>query len=106
MVDPTEFGGAAEGDNRAHRDLAGESEPEGIDVRGLVLEHYQSVYRYAFRLTGSVCDAEDLTQQTFLIAQRKLHQVAGTGEAGQVAVCGAAQLLFEDPSEAPPDRGG
>jgi len=41
----------------------------------LVLAHYQSVYRYAFRLTGSICDAEDLTQQTFLVAQRKLHQL-------------------------------
>ena len=33
MVDPTEFGGAAEGENRVRRDLAGESDPAGIDVR-------------------------------------------------------------------------
>jgi RNA polymerase sigma-70 factor (ECF subfamily) len=33
------------------------------------------VYRYAFRLTGSQADAEDLTQQTFLVAQQKLAQL-------------------------------
>ena len=33
------------------------------------------VYRYAFRLTGRVPDAEDLTQLTFLTAVRKLDQL-------------------------------
>ncbi len=42
------------------------------DIVRLVAEHHQSVYRYAYRLTGSVHDAEDLTQQTFLTAQRKM----------------------------------
>ena len=44
----------------------------GRDIARLVAEHHQPVYRYAYRLTGSVHDAEDLTQQTFLIAQRKI----------------------------------
>lgn len=30
--------------------------------------HHAALYRYAFRLTGSTSDAEDLTQQTFLAA--------------------------------------
>ena len=46
--------------------------PATFDIARLVAEHHQSVYRYAYRLTGSVHDAEDLTQQTFLIAQRKM----------------------------------
>ncbi len=42
------------------------------DIARLVAEHHASVYRYAYRLTGAVHDAEDLTQQTFLTAQRKM----------------------------------
>jgi RNA polymerase sigma-70 factor (ECF subfamily) len=41
----------------------------------LVRQHYALLYRYAYRLTGSAADAEDLTQQTFLTAQRKLDQL-------------------------------
>src|ERR1017187_2882277 len=46
-----------------------------LDITQLVAEHHQAVYRYAFRLTGSICDAEDLTQQVFLVAQQKLGQL-------------------------------
>jgi RNA polymerase sigma-70 factor (ECF subfamily) len=48
---------------------------ESMDVRQLVLGHYQAVYRYAFRLAGRAEEAEDLAQQTFLVAQRKLPQL-------------------------------
>jgi RNA polymerase sigma factor (sigma-70 family) len=41
----------------------------------LVNEHYQSLYRYAHRLTGSSADAEDLTQESFCKAQEKLAQL-------------------------------
>jgi RNA polymerase sigma-70 factor (ECF subfamily) len=44
-------------------------------VQQLVDEHYAALYRYAYRLTGSRTDAEDLTQDTFCQAQMKLHQV-------------------------------
>jgi RNA polymerase sigma-70 factor (ECF subfamily) len=47
----------------------------GLNVARLVSEHHQSVYRYAFRLAGSVVDAEDLTQQVFLTAQQRLGQL-------------------------------
>jgi RNA polymerase sigma-70 factor (ECF subfamily) len=46
-----------------------------VDVAQLVAEHHQAVYRYAYRLTGSIQDAEDLAQQVFLVAQRKLGQL-------------------------------
>ncbi len=46
-----------------------------LDVTRLVAEHHQAIYRYAYRLTGSVPDAEDLTQQVFLKAQQGLAQV-------------------------------
>ena len=45
------------------------------DIAGLVAEHHQAVYRYGYRLCGSVADAEDLTQQAFLPAQQKLDQL-------------------------------
>lgn len=46
-----------------------------MDTTQLVAEHYRAVYAYAFRLSGSVSDAEDLTQQAFLVAQRRLGQL-------------------------------
>ena len=45
------------------------------EVTALVEAHYAVLYRYAFRLTGSAADAEDLTQQAFLTAQEKLDQL-------------------------------
>src|SRR5437870_5088953 len=44
-------------------------------VQQLVDEHYRSLYCYAYRLSGSAADAEDLTQDTFCQAQAKLAQL-------------------------------
>ena len=41
----------------------------------LVERYYALLYRYAFRLTGSEADAEDLTQQAFLTARAKWDQL-------------------------------
>src|SRR5438094_1683611 len=41
----------------------------------VVKEHHAVVYRYACRLCGCSTEAEDLTQQTFLIAHQKFHQL-------------------------------
>jgi len=41
----------------------------------LVADHYDSLYRYAYRLSGTHGDAEDLVQETFLIVLKKLDQV-------------------------------
>lgn len=41
----------------------------------LVEAYYERLYRFAYRLSGSAADAEDLTQQTFLTAQTSLHQL-------------------------------
>ena len=46
-----------------------------MQIAQLVADYHQAVYRYAFRLTGSVPDAEDLTQQVFLVASDKLDQL-------------------------------
>ncbi len=51
------------------------AENPALDMALLVAEQHAAVYRYAYRLTGAVCDAEDLTQQAFLAAQRKLGQL-------------------------------
>src|SRR5947199_10381911 len=45
------------------------------NVEALVETHYAALYRYAFRLSGSAQEAEDLTQETFCQAQSKLHQL-------------------------------
>jgi len=49
-----------------------------MEIAQLVAEHHEAVYRYAYRLTGTVADAEDLTQQVFLTAQGKLGQLRKT----------------------------
>jgi RNA polymerase sigma-70 factor, ECF subfamily len=53
-----------------------------LDIERLVADHHQAVYQYAYRLTGSVQDAEDLAQQVFLIAQRKIDQLRNADAAG------------------------
>lgn len=52
-----------------------------MDIDQLVADHHQAVYRYAYRLTGSVPDAEDLTQQVFLVASDKLGHLRNEGSA-------------------------
>src|SRR5579872_6875479 len=47
----------------------------------LVERYYALLYRYAFRLTGSGADAEDLTQQAFLTAQAKWDQLEDESKA-------------------------
>ena len=50
-------------------------------VYELLEQHRQSVYRYALKLTGNEGDAEDLSQQTFLIAQQKIQQLREASKA-------------------------
>lgn len=45
----------------------------------LVERYYALLYRYAYRLTGSSADAEDLTQQAFLTAQTHWNQLRDEG---------------------------
>ena len=45
------------------------------DLESLVAQHHQVLFRYAYRLSGSVADAEDLTQQVFMVAHQKLSQL-------------------------------
>ncbi len=64
-----------------------DSDPEGCclppaaadlplpSVEALIQEHHAVIFRYAYRLSGSSHDAEDLCQQTFLLAHRKLEQL-------------------------------
>ena len=54
-----------------------EAGSESIDFSiDFLIERYSSfLFGYAYRLAGNATDAEDLTQQTFLIAHQKLHQL-------------------------------
>jgi RNA polymerase sigma-70 factor (ECF subfamily) len=44
-------------------------------MQRLVDQHYEALYRYAYRLSGRATDAEDLTQDAFCQAQTKLGQL-------------------------------
>ncbi len=46
-----------------------------LNLATLVADHAADLYRYAYRLCGSTVDAEDLVQQTFLLAQQHLDQL-------------------------------
>lgn len=50
-------------------------------VHRLVDDHYEPLYRYAYRLAGCAADAEDLTQEAFCQAQLKLDQLREPGKA-------------------------
>src|SRR5262245_47355498 len=51
------------------------------NVQRLVDEHYAGLYRYAYRLTGSASDAEDLTQEAFCKTRRNLPALREAGGA-------------------------
>lgn len=91
------------------------------DIVQLVSRYHQSVYRYAYRLSGSATDAEDLTQQVFLVALRKLgqlrnadhacawlfailrHALARSYKRKQPAPAGALDLNLENIPDEPPE---
>ncbi len=50
-------------------------------VQKLVDDHYVPLYRYAFRLTGSASDADDLTQEAFCKAQVSYSQLRDPSRA-------------------------
>jgi RNA polymerase sigma-70 factor (ECF subfamily) len=52
-----------------------------VAMAQLVADHHQALYRYAYRLSGSAADAEDLTQQAYLAAHRKLGQLRDAATA-------------------------
>lgn len=55
--------------------MSSQSQNNSEELTLLVEQHYQLLFRYAYRLSGDRADAEDLTQQTYLIAQKKLSQL-------------------------------
>ncbi len=54
------------------------SEPQ---IEQLVDAHYAELYKYAYRLVGNGADAADITQQTFLNAQRNLGSLRDSTKA-------------------------
>lgn len=50
-------------------------------VQRLVDDHYEALYRYAYRLSGSADWAADLTQETFCKAQAQLGQLRDAARA-------------------------
>jgi len=62
----------AENDLATELDSNSKSEP---NIHSLIANHHIDLYRYAYRLTGKQEEAEDLTQQTFMIAHEKINQL-------------------------------
>jgi len=52
-----------------------------VDLGSLVGQYHGDVYRYAYRLSGNQADAEDLAQQTFLIAHQRFDQLRDPDKA-------------------------
>ena len=50
-------------------------------LQRLVDDNYSALYRYAYRLSGSSADAEDLTQEAFCKAQTNFAQLRDPGRA-------------------------
>jgi RNA polymerase sigma-70 factor (ECF subfamily) len=69
----------AESDALAVR-LAREGDSQAF--RALVERHSRTLYRLAFRMTGSREDAEDVVQETFLRAHRQLHRFEARANVG------------------------
>ena len=55
--------------------MAGESESDRFAT--LIREHYQSLYRAAYRLTRSTVDAEDLVQEVCVRAYPRIGEIEG-----------------------------
>lgn len=55
------------------------SNPTSVET--LVDTHYAALFRYAYRLSGATQEAEDLTQEAFLQAQKMLHQLRDPASA-------------------------
>lgn len=75
MADKPRADSAPTSTNQANSPALDVGSSSAISLPELIREHAGPLYRYAFRLAGQASDAEDLVQQTFLIAQQKLHQV-------------------------------
>src|SRR5262245_48043347 len=73
MVDPS----AAE--NTAEPGDSARTPSSSLDVAALVAEYHAELYRYAYRLTGSRPDAEDLTQPVYLMAHTRGQQLRDGG---------------------------
>lgn len=96
------------------QDAGGEQAPNSpgnevdcaLDIVQLIREHHADVYRYAFRLAGAQNDAEDLAQQTFLIAQQKLHQVRDPAKARSWLLTIARNCYLKQRRRPTPDLAG
>jgi RNA polymerase sigma-70 factor, ECF subfamily len=90
------------------RTLAGERDA----FRVLVERHSRNVYRLAYRMTGNSPDAEEVVQEAFLRAYKKLGQFAGNSNFGtwvhriaaNYAIDRIRQRNIEESRQASPSR--
>ncbi|MBI4727490.1 RNA polymerase sigma factor [candidate division TA06 bacterium] len=56
------------------------SGPQTYDIKEVITSNSQAIYRLAYRLTGNVEDAKDLTQEVFIRAYKGLDNFKGQSE--------------------------
>src|SRR2546428_2315880 len=70
---------------------------DGDAFRALVERHSRSIFRLAYRMTGNEHDAEDVVQETFLRAYRRLNRFQSRSDFGtwlyRIAVNCALDLM-------------
>ncbi len=71
---------ATEGSDAAY--LAGALAGDQDAFRGLVERHSRSIFRLAYRMTGNEQDAEEVVQETFLRAYRRLNRFEARSNFG------------------------
>lgn len=76
-----------------------------MDLLALFDEHYSGLYRFAYRMTGSVADAEDIVQECFLAMLRPKCPFDLTRTAARPYLYGIVrnQALKRRPNESPRD---
>jgi RNA polymerase sigma-70 factor (ECF subfamily) len=57
--------------------VADELAPVALEIGSLFRAHAETVHRWAVRLGGPDVDADDVVQEVFLVAQRRLHEFRG-----------------------------
>ena len=72
-------------------------------IHSLVDQHYESLYRYAYRLSGGAADAEDLTQEAFCKAQAQLSQLRDLEQTPELPAGPSASSSAEQDEAPAPD---
>lgn len=75
LLTDSEINDASSTDDTVLENMTDGRSEKSVSIHQLISEHSKPLFGYGYRLTGSVADAEDLTQQTFMIAHQKIEHL-------------------------------